>query len=320
MASAETPESQQHGSNQSPESGPVSFFVPVDTRVSHSDFDIIDLTRLLWSRRYLICGVALLVGIIAVAASFLLPNVYRAQVLMAPAVQEDDLGALGDLGGLASLAGVTLPGSGNQEEDLAILTSRGFLWEFVDERNLLPVLFEDEWDAEAAQWIESDEDDQPSRWDAYRLLSEDVLNVSTDRKTGLVTVSVDWTDPGLAAEWANALVAELNSYLRETTIERSESNLDYLRAELERTQVAELSQTLYRLIAKEQRDAMLANTQQEFAFRILDPAAAPDRKVRPSRALIGILTTFLVGLAMVAFVIGRYVIQRASRENAQEPT
>ena len=113
-------------------------------------------------------------------------------------------------------------------------------------------------------------------------------------------------DPELAAEWANALVAQLNDYLRQQAIDTSNRNLEYLEEELGRTTVAEIQLTIFGLIGEEQKAAMLANSQKEFAFRVLDAAAAPDRKVRPKRALIGVLTTFVAGVLMVVIVVGQF--------------
>jgi uncharacterized protein involved in exopolysaccharide biosynthesis len=138
----------------------------------------------------------------------------------------------------------------------------------------------------------------------FRLLDEDVLNVSTDKKTGLVTVSIDWTDPELAAVWADQLVSQLNQHLRLQAITRSEKNLKYLNEELARTQVEEMRKTLFDLIGQEQKNAMLANAQREFAFRVLDPAVVPDKKIKPKRAIIVLLVTVLVGFIaiLIAFI------------------
>ncbi len=274
---------------------------------------IFDLWSVIWRRKILIVAAALGAGILAIGVSFVMPEVYRAQVLLSPESSEssgDRLSALGGgIGGLASLAGLTLPQGSSTHESIAVLTSRQFIWDFVNRNSLLPVLFADRWDADRGEWS----DDEPSLWDAYFLFVDDgVMAVSTDKDTGLVSVQVEWTDPELAAEWANAMVAQLNDYLRQQAIDRSNRNLEYLEEELGRTQVAEIQQTIFELIGEEQKAAMLANSQKEFAFRVLDAAAAPDRKVRPKRALMAVLTTFVTGVLMVIFVVGQFAYERGA--------
>jgi len=209
---------------------------------------------------------------------------------------------LGGLGGIASLAGVSV-GSSNIEENIAVIKSREFIWSFVKDEKMMPMLFEDDWDVEANTWLAADVDEQPSRWDAWRLLvKEGVLNVSSDTDTGLVIVSIDWKDPELAAAWVSSLVMRINSYLRQEAIAVSDKKLKYLKNELKVTKIAENRQALFSLISNEQKQAMLASTQKDFAFRVIDPAVAPDKKIKPKRLIIVVLSAFVVGFLTVIFV------------------
>ena len=298
----------------------VGYFVPVSPIGEDSEIDFRELWDIVWTGRWVIISISLTFAILATIASLLMPDVYRGDVLLASVSIEEDssiASKIGSLGGLASLAGISLPNAGDTDENLAILTSREFLWRFFEENNLLPILFEDDWNEDTQNWHEKDPDEQPSLWDAYRLVTEDqLLTVSTDRNTGLISVAVEWTDAALASQWANELVHRLNEYLRARAISRSTTNLEYLNKELARSQVAEMRQTLFALIAKEQRASMLANTQQEFAFRILDPASEPDEKVKPHRALIVVGATFLGGFFSLVFVFIRYSVKSAVEKSS----
>ena len=42
-----------------------------------------------------------------------------------------------------------------------------------------------------------------------------ILSVDEDKKSGLISLSISWKDPEVAAEWANDLVKQLNEQLRE---------------------------------------------------------------------------------------------------------
>jgi uncharacterized protein involved in exopolysaccharide biosynthesis len=129
---------------------------------------------------------------------------------------------------------------------------------------------------------------------------------------------VEWKDAALAADWANALVEDLNLYLAQKTITRSERNLKYLNEELMRAQVEEMRKTLFDLMANEQKQAMLANTQKEFAFKVLDPAVEPDKKIKPKRSLIVILVAFVAGfLAILYAFIMESIAKRREEENSR---
>jgi uncharacterized protein involved in exopolysaccharide biosynthesis len=272
------------------------------------DIDIVEYFRVIWRHKVSITCSILIAAAIMAAGSFLIPNTYRAEVLMAPAAESGDAGlssgALGALGSLGVIGGILegsglLPGStGVTAEHLAVLHSRSFVWEFVEQQQLLPELFADEWDFEAATW--QDLKNAPTRWDVYELVVEDgLLSVITHEESGLFTLAVEWSDPEKAALWANGLVSHLNAYLREHEKKRTELNLAYLNEELERTQMAEVRQSLFSLITTELNNAMLANTQTEYAFRVLDPAVPPDEQVWPKRILLAAVTGFLAGLVAV---------------------
>lgn len=243
-------------------------------------------------------------AILAAGFSLLISNVYRAEVLLASAQEGDTKSGLSSsiagMGGLASMAGVSLGGGGSIAEGIAVLKSREFLWQFAQKNNLMPILFKDAWDEEKKRWKDDDPKKQPGQWHVYRLMVKSkMLDVEVDKKTDLVTVAVESKDAALAAKIANDLVVQVNQYLAKQTIIRNERNLKYLYEELAHTQVAEMRKTLYDIIASEQKSAMMANTQKEFAFKVLDPAAEPDLKVRPQRAMIVMIAAVLAGFAAV---------------------
>lgn len=289
------------------------------------EIDLLELWRTLLKYKRMILKSVLGATFAAAAISLLMTNTYRAEVLLTPAQSEDVKGgglasALGGLGGLATLAGVSLGGGSSTEESLAVLQSREFLWKFVQEQKLMPILFEDSWDADKKRWKEDNPEDQPGQWDIYRLLIEGKnLDVIKDKETGIITVAFEWKDPARAAEWANALVASLNRHLAQQAVARSERNLQYLNEELMKTQVEEMRKTLFDLIASEQKSAMLANAQKEFAFRVLDPAVTPDRKIKPRRTLIVLLSALVAGfLAVIVAFIKESLVRRREEEDAIE--
>ena len=297
--------------------------VRTDPYQNEDELDLLELWRTLYKHKRLILLSGFGAAVLAAGISLLMPNIYRAEVLLAPVSSGDAKGgglasALGGLGGLASMAGISIGGGGSTEENLAVLQSREFLWKFVQEKKLMPVLFEDAWDEQANKWEEDDPKKQPGQLDAHRLFVNGLLSVNRDKKTDLVTVAIEWKDAALAADWTNALVEQLNQYLAQQAISRSENNLKYLNEELMRTQVEEMRKTLFDLIASEQKSAMLANTQKAFAFKVLDPAVEPDKKAKPKRLLIVILTAFVAGFMAILYIFIKEGIAKRREQEAGE--
>lgn len=288
------------------------------TKWRNDEIDLIDLIRYLWVRKWWILACGLLGGVIGIFIAVTATEIYRADLAMVPA-DDDDGGALSglasSLGGLAALGGISLgSGGGKTDEALAVMKSRLLLERFVEDKQLLPVLFEDLLDEETKQWNADRADDPPTVADAYKLFVDDILSISQDRDSSVITVTVEWTDPELAAQWANELVARTNAAVREVDIQEAEKNLAYLRDELKKTSVVEIQQSIYSLIESQIKSIMLANVREGYAFRVIDPAAAPeeDDYVRPRKPLIVVLGGMLGGMFGLA-MLGLMVLIRAVR-------
>jgi len=283
--------------------------------VPEDEIDLLEYWRIIWKRKWMIIGCSFLAAVLAAWVSLQKPNMYKAEVLLSPVSDGSSGGgmSLGGLGGLASLAGISVSGGGSSETNLAVLKTRDFIWKFIQEEKLMPILFADAWDEDKKTWKETDPEKQPSLWAAYRMCLG-MMTISTDTKTGLITLGVEWKDADLAAKWANDLDQRLNYYLRQKALRESAANLEYLHRELNRSQVEDMRKTLFALISQEQKKAMFANTRVQYAFSVVDKAVAPDKKSKPKRALIVVLSAFVVGFLAVIFVF----IQESMRQRAEE--
>ena len=274
------------------------------------DDETIDLRAVvarLWDQRFwnilsMVCFTAIFI-LIALTSK----PVYRATTIVIPTSSERGnlsrtlTGALGQIGGLASLAGINLGNADTTtEEALAVLESRQFTERFIVDLNLMPVLFTDQWDAEKGRWRADDEEDWPTLAKGAAYFSSEVLQITRDRQRGLITVQIDWFDREAAARWANELVARLNAEMRARAIEKTEASLQFLEKEFETTGLVGTREAISRLIESQISERMLANVTHEFAFRVVDAALPPDKDdpIRPNKFLL-----FLAG-PLVGFAFG----------------
>ncbi len=105
-----------------------------------------------------------------------------------------------------------IPGDSRKYESLTVLQSEALTEKYISSHNLLPVLYANQWDRGKNTWRSSDVAKVPTLWKANRFFKK-IRSVSTDAKTGMITMTIKWTDPVLAASWANDLVALTNEYL-----------------------------------------------------------------------------------------------------------
>lgn len=277
-----------------------------------------DLIADLQRSRYLLLGLVAACALAGAAAGLLIGKKYTAVALVAPVLDDGSSGSLGGLGalasrygGLASLAGISLDGGGRREEAVAVLESELLTTAYVREKNLLPVLFEKQWDAARSSWRGSDVRKQPSLWKANQFFKKRVRNVAQNAKTGLVTLRITWTDPQLAAQWANDLVSKTNDYLRSKAIAESERNIAYLDEQAAKTDIVEARRAIFEIMQEELNRQMLARGREEYALKVIDPAVAPER---PSSAGVVFLTAvgFTVGVfaALFLLLVRRVIVYR----------
>ncbi len=260
-----------------------------------ADDDLLHLWRTLWASRWVIVLVTSAFMLCGLAYALMATPLYQASVVLAPPEQSGGSSSpLGQLGGLASIAGVQLAGD-RQQRSIAVLRSASFTRDFIRDHKLLPVLLEEA----AAEGVPLD------MRDAVRRFDSDVRFVSDDKRTGLVTVTVEWKDPELAARWANALVARLNEQLRARALQDHGRNVAYLRDQMAATRLVSLQQSLGNLLESEMQQLLLARGNREFAFRVIDAAEPPKYRSYPQRAMLLLGATVVGGAISVFFVLLR---------------
>ena len=283
-----------------------------------------ELFKLLWKRKVTIVAVSLAFGIFAGVAAFLMTPRFEVNVLLKP-VDRGQQGVSSSISsrfrGLASLAGINLSGSTDDATvAIATLNSRHLVTTFIKEEKLLPVLFEKDWNTEEGAWAMDEDESPPTLWEGHKFFKENVMRVIEDPETGLVSLSITWTDPDVSVAWAGALVGRANSYLQEKARQEAESNLAFLRRQMETAKVQEIRTVLSAMITSEMERAMMANVSDEYAFRIIDPAAPPDLDnfTSPKRLLMVVLGIVLGGLLGVFGVIIKNIIRPSDIETSSK--
>ena len=291
----------------------------------------LDLLEAIWQGKWVItiCAIAFL--LLAVVYAVLQPNIYKSTSLLTPS-QSNSGSALGNMssqvGGLAALAGVELGGSEQDQASLAvqILKSREFVSYFIKKYDLLvPIMAAEGWSLETNELLYDSEiynvnEDKwlrepsglvgakPSLQEAYEVFMEKYFYISLDKENGSYTISVEHYSPYIAKEWVELLNYEINEVMRERAKQESKENLNYLNSQLDKTRVVEMRNTFYELIKEQTRSLMLAEVQKDYVFKVIDPPVVPEKKVKPSRALLaiaGLILGLTIGLMIVfiSFVI-----------------
>lgn len=294
-------------------SDPERVFRAIVLPESHDSASTLDLAAILrfWRSYWLlICSSAIIGGVATFALSFAFAPKYRAEVLLAPTESASDSGGLqgllGQYSALAKVAGVGIPGGGGMVPvAVARLQSRGFIESFIADENVMSVLYPD--DAPPRAGEKAAADSRRTLQDAYRRFTRSIMLVKHDEDADLVTIRIDWEDRELAARWANILVHRLNAAMRADAIADTELSLKYLETELHKASYTTLKDSISSLMEAQINKRMLAITQPDYVFRVLDPAKPSDKnkKVAPKRSLFLALGVLLGGFIGVLWGLSR---------------
>lgn len=309
-------------------------YPPQPVAIDSDEIDLRELFKAIWKGKWIIIATTFVFAVASVAYALSLPNIYKSDALLAPAENSNGGGLskmAGQLGGLAALAGVNLGGGESSQTDLAVqvIKSRQFVDAFINKHDLLvPLMAAKEWDlannklvlneelydASTGEWLREPKGlrgTTPTAQEAFEVFTKEVLSVNQDKDSGLYTVAVKHYSPYIAQQWVHWLVQDINKVMRERTIAETSQNLDYLNAQLQKTAVADMQSTFYKLIEEQTKSLMLAEVQEEFVFKTVDPAVVPELKNGPRRALICVLGTLLGGILGVMIVLVKFTFRKS---------
>ena len=122
------------------------------------------LAFLIFGAELLLCGILMMIQ----------PK-FDATTVVYPTGKQTGAGAaaLGQLGGLASLAGISIP-QPDSVVPVAVLQSRDLTRDFIVDNDLLPVIFSDQWDGKKRNWKEGLLSQPPDIRDAVKYFNEKI--------------------------------------------------------------------------------------------------------------------------------------------------
>ena len=301
--------------------------------VSHQD-DEIDLRELfgaLWRGKLLIA--VCVIAAISLASLYLrmAENKYTVTYVFAPVASDDTGPNLSGLGGLASLAGVSLPSSssGDFKTFKYLLKSEEVASVVLENEELVKQIFAAEWSAESGIYRRPPDGpytphirtlkkfltgQDPSAYvapNAARLSDwmRNAFAASEDRDTGFLTLSSETAKPEMMLAVMERVTRETDRLLKERYIQSSEQTMGFYQQQLARARAREHREALAKLIAQEDQKLMLAS---KGSFFVAEPLTNPSVSLRPTSpkaSLVLALSVVLGGFFGAALVLIRKALK-----------
>ncbi|NPA52768.1 MAG: hypothetical protein GXO22_07720 [Aquificae bacterium] len=184
------------------------------------EIDLYELWLVIKKRKKLILGLFFSVVVLTVVVSFIMTPIYRSTATVIPiSDSKSSLGSLGSLAAVAGLAGISLGESDESQKVLAVLNSRTIKENVIKRLDLIAILAKD-----------VSEDRRPLNVAIEEF--EKILSITQDKKTGVISISVDFKDPKIATQIVNAYIQELQKILNEKALTVAKMNRIFLEKQL----------------------------------------------------------------------------------------
>ena len=204
-----------------------------------------------------------------------------------------------------------------RERLLARMDSFGYISNFILEQNLLPWLYEDNWDAANEKWIDGI---PPDMREAVKKFKTETLYVFTDKKTDLLNIRITSKSAEFSTELANTFVHSFNSYLRMLDLKEIKDRREYLEQRLSEIKNTEIQRSIFRLLETQLAAESLINARANYPLEIIQPATVPLFESYPARkkwaAITLVLLVFLGNVGVIAMNVVS-ALRRDLREYAE---
>lgn len=295
------------------------------TEYIEDNIDIAFLFRALLQGKWIIIGFTSVASILVVIYSLSLPNIYTGQAMLVPVSSKDSVsGSAQNLGGLASLAGISLSDSSDTSV-VAIekLQSLSFFEDkILTQINIPDLMAVESWnlnnnsitydqeiyDDKTKSWTREvvfPQTPKPSAQESYKAFMEH-LSVVRNLKTNVITIAISHQSPYVAKQWADLVVTEINTFYREKDRSEAEFAVNYLNDQISQTRLSEVKIVIAEVLAQQIQKLTLIEANDNYVFDYIDPPAVMEKKSAPRRAIICIIGALLGGFIGALVALFRY--------------
>ena len=280
------------------------------------EIDLRELFSALWRGKYFI----IIFTMISLAAGSLylrsLSSNYKVSILLAPVQEQQRTANFGNLGGLASIAGISLPTS--SASDFAkyeiMLKTQEISTQIFKEQKLIQSLFSGEWDNNQQIFREPKAnrrklitnsikklltgrppreymEPNPAR---LKALINGKIRIGVDTRTGYLTLGAETSNPELLTKLLVSMIKNTDELFKKKFIKQSNDAVQFYQIKISKARSQEHRKILATLIAKEERKLLLASRNSQFVAEIL---TGPNTSLYPTspKASIILAVSILLG-------------------------
>tara|TARA_B100001059_G_C17819601_1_gene577421 strand:- start:638 stop:1579 length:942 start_codon:yes stop_codon:yes gene_type:complete len=298
------------------------------------EIDLSELFNVLWDKIFYIGAITSIFSLISIIYALMLPNIYQSKATLMAVEQSSGMGGMvGRYSGMASLAGISLESKSGSKDQEAIARIKSF--EFFSNNFLPNIKLENlmavkkwkqasntltydasDFNSESRQWLRKAKPPRsnvPTSQEAYEEFIE-IMSVNKDKKTLLVTLSVEHKSPFIAQQWVEIMINQIDQVMRDQDRQTATKSIEYLNSLAPTVFYEDIKKALSALQQEQMKRLMMVEANDNYIFKVLDSPIAPELKSQPKRSLIVIWGTIL-GMVLSALGVLVFNYTRKSSDH-----
>ena len=293
---------------------------------NNDEIDLLELFRKIWQNKFALMSVTLIITSFSILYVLYKPNIYMAKSILIPKDQGSKPLIGGGAATLASIAGLNIGNGGELDianlfksllEDYAFnkpLIQKYHLHKTLSDKNIdnhLVFAMDNQravYDFVKSLTKKGDDGKSPDeiRFNTFDKKLKKILSVSTDKKSGAITLSAKFEDRFVAKRLVDIYLKEMSDYIKRLDLKEIDEQVRYYEQELQRAKNLDLKANINELLSALVKKKVLSQAGEFYMVKQLTKPEVPyvKDKAGPKRALIVIvafITSIILGIFWVFF-------------------
>jgi len=257
------------------------------------EIKLVELILIVWWGKWWILLFGFLGTLVGVTYALLQPNIYESKVMY---VIQDGQPELGLSGAAALLGGFGGAGSGLSGKYEVILQSTDLYLEIIRKNDLLKEVLATKVDPSTGNW-RKDLEKEPSLMEGVEVFQEMLFFSIGSKDAKTLTMKVQHQDSLKTFEWLGYYTTAFLEKIEEIEKQASRETLDFYEKKMQSTESLDVRSALAKLIVDETKNAVMIG---KARFQVVDKPRVPEKRVKPRRSLI-VVVSMVIGALLGVF-------------------
>ncbi len=285
------------------------------------EIDIGNIFEVIWKEKIKLSFITGLFALGSVFFALSLPNIYTSNAILAPANSKGSMSSqLSGMSSIAGLAGINIPMDNSANKSIEaierIKSYEFFVTSFLPYIKLEDLIavkhwdpqtntfeYENIYDSKTGMWKKNStyKDGKPSSQEAFKTYIKNIELITT-KKNSFLRISLSHQSPITSKKWLDLIIKNINKVMQDEDKKMLQDSVKFLSKISEQNNLNAVDKAINNLLESQIQNLMLATSNPDYVYKILNSPISPEEKSSPQRSIICIVGTF------IGFVLGIFTI------------